>query len=128
MRQFGGPVAASIEAASILTDRSLNAMFSKPGWRIDEIRIGLRDVAVNVKVADAQPFGDLVHFDKGRASEGQPKILLVAPKSGHYATLLRETVLRLLRKPTSTSPTGATPAKCRSRRARSISRIMSTTC
>ena len=96
MRQFGGPVAASIEAASILTDRSLNAMFSKPGWRIDDVRVGLRDVSVEVKVADAQPFGDLVHFDKGRASEGQPKILLVAPKSGHYATLLRETVLRLL--------------------------------
>jgi poly(3-hydroxybutyrate) depolymerase len=96
MRTLGGPVAASIEAASILTDRSLNAMFSKPGWRIDSVEIDGCEIPVEVKVADAQAFGDLVHFDKGRASEGQPKILLVAPKSGHYATLLRETVARLL--------------------------------
>jgi poly(3-hydroxybutyrate) depolymerase len=100
LRSFGGPVAASLEAASVLTDRSLSAMFSKPGWRIDEVRIGLRDVPVSVRVADARPFGDLVHFEKagpgGRGAEGQPRILLVAPKSGHYATLLRETVIRLL--------------------------------
>jgi poly(3-hydroxybutyrate) depolymerase len=96
MRSFGGPVAASIEAASILTDRSLNAMFSKPGWRIESVGVGLRDVPVRVEIADAQPFGDLVHFSKGDASDRQPKILLVAPKSGHYATLLRETVIRLL--------------------------------
>jgi poly(3-hydroxybutyrate) depolymerase len=96
MKMFGGPVAASMEAASILTQRSLSALVTKPGWRIDEVRVGLRDVPVNVRIADAQPFGDLIHFDKGRAAKDQPKILLVAPKSGHYATLLRETVARLL--------------------------------
>jgi poly(3-hydroxybutyrate) depolymerase len=96
MRQLAGPMAASFEAASILTQRSLAAMVTKPGWKIDEVRVGLRDVPVTVKIADAQPFGDLLHFDKGCAANGQPKILLVAPKSGHYATLLRETVARLL--------------------------------
>lgn len=96
VRRLAGPMAASFEAASILTDRSLNAMFSKPGWRIDDIRVGERDAPVSIRVVDALPFGDLVHFDKGRLSEGQPKVLLVAPKSGHYATLLRDTVVRLL--------------------------------
>jgi poly(3-hydroxybutyrate) depolymerase len=96
LRVLTGPVAASIEAAAILTQRSLAAMSAKPDWRIATVKMGDEVAPVSVEVADAQPFGDLVHFSKGAKSKGQPKILVVAPKSGHYATLLRDTVERLL--------------------------------
>ena len=96
LRMLTGPFAASIEAAAILTRRSLAAMSAKPAWRIATANMGVEVVPVSIHVADAQPFGDLVHFDKGAKSADQPKILLVAPKSGHYATLLRDTVERLV--------------------------------
>jgi poly(3-hydroxybutyrate) depolymerase len=96
LRALTGPVAASMEAAAILTQRSLAAMSAKPDWRIATTTMGEEVVPVSVEITDAQPFGDLVHFSKGAKSRGQPKILLVAPKSGHYATLLRDTVERLL--------------------------------
>jgi poly(3-hydroxybutyrate) depolymerase len=96
LRALAGPVAASIEAAAILTQRSLAAMASKPAWRIPTVKMGEEVVPVAVEVADAQPFGDLVHFSKGEKAKGQKKVLLVAPKSGHYATLMRDTVERLL--------------------------------
>ncbi len=71
-------------------------MGAKPDWRITTTRLGKEIVPVSIQLADAQPFGDLVHFSKGAKSKGQPKVLLVAPKSGHYATLLRDTLERLL--------------------------------
>jgi polyhydroxyalkanoate depolymerase len=43
----------------------------------------------------ATPFGSLLHFKKENAPE-QPRLLLVAPMSGHFATLLRGTVKTLL--------------------------------
>ncbi len=95
-RVMTGPLAAMIEASAELTERSVGAMLSKPDWRITEAQVGRRMAPVRIHPADRQPFGDLLHFDKGEAARGQPKILLVAPKSGHYATLLRDTVDRLL--------------------------------
>lgn len=96
LRAFTGPVAASMGAAATLTHRSLTMTFRKPDWRIDSVSVNGETLPVTVRVAEALPFGDLVHFDKGAASAGQPRVLLVAPKSGHYATLLRDTVERLL--------------------------------
>lgn len=96
MRALAGPLASSIEAAATMTQRALAAMSAKPDWRIASTVMGKQVVPVTPRVADARPFGDLVHFSKGAKSSGQPKILLVAPKSGHYATLLRDTVERLL--------------------------------
>lgn len=96
MRALTGPIAASIEAAAILTRSSLAATSAKPDWRISTVRMGEEVIPLAIQVLDSQPFGDLIHFDKGPKAFGQPKILLAAPKSGHYATLLRDTVERLL--------------------------------
>ena len=62
---------------------------------IDDVQIGNRRVAVTEEVVHATPFADLLHFAKDTPSV-QPKLLVVAPMSGHFATLLRGTVRTLL--------------------------------
>ena len=71
----------------------------RPSWGIDTVRVGRREVTVREEATDVQPFGTLLHFAKeteGRRLAPAPKVLLVAPLSGHFATLLRGTVETLL--------------------------------
>jgi poly(3-hydroxybutyrate) depolymerase len=67
----------------------------RPPFGIETVRIGNADVAVTEEVADDTPFGSLLHFRKDTAVT-QPRVLLVAPMSGHFATLLRGTVKVML--------------------------------
>ncbi|WP_336486460.1 polyhydroxyalkanoate depolymerase [Methylobacterium nigriterrae] len=69
--------------------------FSRPAYGIDAVPVGNRDVPVTEEPVLATPFGTLLRFRKDIASE-QPKVLVVAPLSGHFATLLRGTVRTLL--------------------------------
>lgn len=62
---------------------------------IETVRMANREVAVRETVAAATPFGSLLHFEKD-ALTPQPKVLVVAPMSGHFATLLRPTVQTML--------------------------------
>lgn len=68
----------------------------RPPFGIDEVESGGRPVKVSEEEADRTPFCTLVHFAKDTADPG-PRVLLVAPLSGHFATLLRDTVRTLLR-------------------------------
>ena len=73
--------------------------YLKPTFGLNNTRIGQRDVAVTEEVVWQRPFCRLIHFKRAmpmaqRAAD--PRILLVAPMSGHYATLLRGTVEALL--------------------------------
>jgi poly(3-hydroxybutyrate) depolymerase len=67
----------------------------RPSFEIDTVRVGNRLVEVREEAAFATPFGTLLHFAKDSTIK-QPKILVVAPMSGHFATLLRGTVKVLL--------------------------------
>ena len=80
-----------------VTERSFDRMVAKPDWGIRSI-VGPKgqDHLVDVNIAVAKPFGDLIHFAVRRRAPMARKILVVAPMSGHYATLLRSTVLSLL--------------------------------
>jgi poly(3-hydroxybutyrate) depolymerase len=80
-----------------VTERSFQRMIVKPDWNIPPISgADGRDHPVDVQVVERRPFGDLVHFRvQGRAPMPR-RVLLVAPMSGHYATLLRSTVVSLL--------------------------------
>ena len=69
----------------------------RPPYGITEAISGNRVVEVREEVALALPFGDLLRFSKPEVTVPQPKILVVAPLSGHFATLLRNTVETLLR-------------------------------
>ena len=80
-----------------VAERSFARMVAKPDWGIRSI-VGPKgqDHLVDVKVEVAKPFGDLIHFAVRRRAPMARRILLVAPMSGHYATLLRSTVSSLL--------------------------------
>src|ERR1043165_9408444 len=88
-RMFGR-LAAALE----LISRSA-LTYARPDYGIGPVMVGNREVAVTEEVAYATPFGSLLHFKKEDGLE-QPRMLLVAPMSGHFATLLRNTVKTLL--------------------------------
>src|SRR5271155_559257 len=85
-----GRLAAALE----LISRS-SLTYARPAYGIDRIQVGNRELKVTEEVAYATPFGSLLHFKKENSPE-QPRLLLVAPMSGHFATLLRGTVKTLL--------------------------------
>src|SRR5690625_508369 len=69
----------------------------RPAWNLDSVEVDGRSRAVGYRVVLERPFVSLLHFEReGCARRKDPKILLVAPLSGHYATLLRGTVAALL--------------------------------
>jgi len=72
--------------------------YGKPEFGIDEVAINFKRVSVHEKVIWRKPFCNLIHFERALPPRHRkdPKILVVAPISGHYATLLRGTVETLL--------------------------------
>jgi poly(3-hydroxybutyrate) depolymerase len=80
-----------------VTERSFERMIVKPDWGLDSFTCqDGRDHVVNVKTVIERPFGDLVHFEVAEREAAPRKVMLVAPMSGHYATLLRKTVKSLI--------------------------------
>ncbi len=69
---------------------------SRPDFEFSKVRVGNRDVPVTEEVAFSLPFGNLLHFRKD-VDTPQPKVLVIAPLSGHFATLLGKTCETLLR-------------------------------
>ena len=90
---FGRSMAASAELFERMTRR-----YSKPPFGLPETVVDGQAVRVTEEVVWSKPFCDLLHFKrdlpKGRKEDS--KLLIVAPMSGHYATLLRNTVISLL--------------------------------
>src|SRR5882762_9681848 len=84
------PVSRTIAANSEVFVR-LMRRYPKPKWRIDHTMTDGERVGVAVEVAVDKAFCQLLHFRKDTAAV-QPKLLIVAPLSGHFATLLRDTV------------------------------------
>jgi len=68
---------------------------TRPPFGIHSVNVGNRDVEVHEEAAARTPFATLLHFKKDIAAT-QPRVLLVAPLSGHFATLLRATVRTML--------------------------------
>jgi poly(3-hydroxybutyrate) depolymerase len=68
---------------------------TRPPFGIGSVTVGNREVEVREEAVLTTPFGTLLHFKKDVATE-QPRVLLVAPLSGHFATLLRATVKTML--------------------------------
>jgi polyhydroxyalkanoate depolymerase len=68
---------------------------ARPPYGIDSVMVGNREVVVREEAADRTPFGTLLHFKKD-VDQAQPRVLLIAPLSGHFATLLRATVRTML--------------------------------
>jgi poly(3-hydroxybutyrate) depolymerase len=83
-------VAAAFDLMTRLTQR-----YDRPAFGIDRIRVGERELRVREVYEAEKPFCRLLHFVREGAPK-QPRVLVFAPLSGHYATLLRETVRSLL--------------------------------
>jgi poly(3-hydroxybutyrate) depolymerase len=86
-----GPIVAS--ALDVFAHAS--APRGKPEFGLGTTRVEGRRVAVHEEIVLRKPFGQLKHFRR-EGVKGGPKLLIVAPMSGHYATLLRGTVERML--------------------------------
>jgi poly(3-hydroxybutyrate) depolymerase len=83
-------------AAALDVFENATRRYPKPDWDIATTTIEGQAVPVSIETAVAKDFGDLLHFRRLGAPAGDPKTLLVAPLSGHYATLLRGTVEAML--------------------------------
>jgi poly(3-hydroxybutyrate) depolymerase len=93
MRQWalmrGAAAACEVLASAHITHH-------RPAFRINTTHVGGRDIAVREQIAHVTPFATLLRFAKDDLAPTQPKVLLVAPMSGHFATLLRDTARTLL--------------------------------
>jgi len=86
-----GPIVAS--ALDVFAHAA--APRGKPHFGIETTKVDGREVKVSEEIVLRRPFGQLKHFVR-EGVEGGPKLLIVAPMSGHHATLLRGTVQRML--------------------------------
>ena len=94
---FGYSSMGPLVAAGLEVFAHASAPRGKPEFGIEEVLVGKKSVAVDEDIALRKPFGQLKHFRKVGVDAGEP-LLIVAPMSGHYATLLRGTVQRMLPK------------------------------
>jgi poly(3-hydroxybutyrate) depolymerase len=88
--QFGRTMAASAE----IYERAVRR-YAKPEWGIESTLAGGERVPVEIRTVWQRPFCNLLHFERRferPLRHPQPKALIVAPMSGHFATLLRGTV------------------------------------
>jgi poly(3-hydroxybutyrate) depolymerase len=88
------PHSSRVAAGSELMARAVRR-YEKPAFGLDHTAIDGQTVAVHEEVVASKPFCDLLRFRR-ETNTKHPKVLLVAPLSGHYATLLRDTVFALL--------------------------------
>jgi poly(3-hydroxybutyrate) depolymerase len=91
------PIGRSVAAACEVFERSTRR-YSKPSFGLNETIIDGKAVPVAEKIIWSRPFCNLIHFERALSKDHakQPNILIVAPMSGHFATLLRGTVEALL--------------------------------
>jgi poly(3-hydroxybutyrate) depolymerase len=91
---MSGPGLKNLTAAYELIARA-GLTHTRPPYGIPSTTVGNEEVAVTEEAAHVTPFGTLLRFKKDIAVE-QPRVMLVAPLSGHFATLLRNTVKTML--------------------------------
>ena len=89
-----GNVMRNLTAAYELIARA-GLTHTRPPFGISHVTVGNREVEVHEEAAARTPFGTLLHFKKDIALT-QPRVLIVAPLSGHFATLLRATARTML--------------------------------
>ncbi len=82
---------ASMELMERVTD-----CYEEPAWELDQIDVDGKEIDIEYTAVVNKPYCNLLHFKRSSAPAGQPKVLLLAPLSGHYATLLRGTVKEFL--------------------------------
>lgn len=87
---------APMAASALEVFAHATAPRGKPEFNIHTMAVGSQHYPVTEAAVVRKPFGDLLKFSHSGLPEGAPRLLIVAPMSGHYATLLRGTVERML--------------------------------
>ncbi len=97
MAMTANPMVEWLQAWGEVTERAFARMVTKPDWGIPNVTVeDGKDHSVRVMTVVEKPFGNLIHFKVPGRTPRKRRVLLVAPMSGHYATLLRKTVISLL--------------------------------
>ncbi|MEO1705662.1 MAG: hypothetical protein AAFR50_10045, partial [Pseudomonadota bacterium] len=97
MAMIPNPMVQWMAAWGEVTERTFARMVVKPDWGLDSISMADgKDHLITIETLVEKPFGDLIHFKVQGRKPQKRRVLLVAPMSGHYATLLRKTVFSLL--------------------------------
>jgi poly(3-hydroxybutyrate) depolymerase len=94
---FGYSSMGPLVAAGLDVFAHASAPRGKPEFGIEQVTVGKKLVSVDEDIVLRKAFGQLKRFEK-EGVEGQEPLLIVAPMSGHFATLLRGTVERMLPK------------------------------
>jgi poly(3-hydroxybutyrate) depolymerase len=94
------PQSRAVVAACDVFER-VTRRYDKPEWGISSTKVDGRDIPVSIKPVKQLPFCTLLHFERDKSAmaanrPSDPAVLIVAPLSGHYATLLRGTVEAML--------------------------------
>jgi poly(3-hydroxybutyrate) depolymerase len=84
----------AVSASAELFERTTRN-FVKPTFKLHTTKVGNDTVAVTEEIVATKPFCNLIHFRRATKAK-DPKVLIVAPMSGHHATLLRGTVEAML--------------------------------
>ena len=95
-KSFDGTCAGFGTAAFLEVATRATVTHERPAYGIDHVEVGGKTVPVWEEIALSLPFCDLLHFAKDTVAP-QPKLLLIAPLSGHFSTILRHTVETSLR-------------------------------
>ena len=97
MSMTANPMVEWMKAWGEVTERSFARMVAKPDWGIPTVTVeDGKDHTVRIMTVMEKPFCNLIHFKVPGRVPRTRRVLLVAPMSGHYATLLRKTVISLL--------------------------------
>src|SRR5258708_7605884 len=94
MNGMSGPGIKNLTATYELISRA-GLTHARPPFGIETVTVGNEEIPITEESAHVTPFGTLLRFAKA-IDTPQPRVLLVAPLSGHFATLLRNTVKTLL--------------------------------
>ena len=93
---FPSAIPSTFAAWGKVTEHSLSRITSKPDWGIDSVVSDGIEYLVALEKIKELPFCNLIKFKSTRQKKVDRKVLIIAPMSGHYATLTRNTVISLL--------------------------------
>ena len=93
---FGYGAGGSVMASALEVFAHASATYGKPAFDIETVTVDGTTFPVTEAIVMHKPFGNLLRFTHPGLPKDAPRLLIVAPMSGHFATLLRGTVARMI--------------------------------
>lgn len=93
---FGYGAGGTVMASALEVFAHASANYGKPAFNIQTVEVDGTSYPVTEAIVLHKPFGNLLHFSHPGLPKDAPRLLIVAPMSGHFATLLRGTVERMV--------------------------------